>query len=59
MLIKVRSTLYIVPLKMLADFVTKPLQGKQFTRMRDVIMGVSNLSSLFASKEDVGARNNS
>ena len=37
---------------MLADFVTKPLQGYVFLRMRDVMMGISNLSSLFASKQN-------
>ena len=50
------NVVYCPTERMLAFFVTKSLQGKQFTRMRDIIIGVSNLSSLFASKEGVGLR---
>ena len=39
--------------RMFADFVTKPLLGYAFIRMRDVMTGISDLSSLFASKEGV------
>ena len=42
--------------RILADFMTKPLQVFAYTRTRDVIMGISDLSSLFASTEGVGIR---
>ena len=42
--------------RMLADFVTKLLQGCAFIRMRDVMMGISDLSFLFVSKEGTGIR---
>ena len=35
---------------MLADFLTKPLQGSVFRRMRDIIMGITP----FPSEERVG-----
>ena len=34
--------------KMLADFFTKPLQGKLFRRFRDVIMGHKHISTLMS-----------
>ena len=44
---------------MLADFLTKPLQGKLFAIFRDVIMGIEHVSVLdeiihAARKERVG-----
>lgn len=48
---------YCPTLVMLADFFTKPLQGKLFRIMRDVVQGlkpIEDLSSLLDDKERVG-----
>jgi hypothetical protein len=46
---------------MIADFFTKPLQGKLFQRLKDVIMGKIDIETFrrmyFASKERVGESN--
>ena len=44
------SIVYCPTEDMVADYFTKPLQGKQFKRFRDIIMGISRISS----KERVG-----
>jgi hypothetical protein len=44
------SVVYCPTEDMIADYFTKPLQGSQFTRFRDIIMGISRVSS----KERVG-----
>ena len=44
------SIVYCPTEDMIADYFTKPLQGSQFVRFRDIIMGVS----LVSSKERVG-----
>ena len=31
---------------MIADFFTKPLQGKLFRKFRDIIMGITHFSTL-------------
>ena len=37
---------------MLADFFTKPLQGKLFHKFRDVIMGWKHINTLHSKKTD-------
>ena len=48
--------------RMLADYMSKPLQGKLFTLFRDVIMGWKHLSTLFdilnSNEERVGNNGN-
>ena len=41
---------------MIADFFTKPLQGQQFKRLRDVVMGAKHYSTLNHSKEKIQER---
>jgi hypothetical protein len=40
------SLIYCPTGEMIADFFTKPQQGKMFTRFRDVVMGVTHHSSI-------------
>ena len=37
---------YCPTTQMIADFFTKPLQGSQFIKLRDVVMGCKHISSL-------------
>ena len=37
---------------MIADFFTKPLQGKLFTKLRNVIMGYTHISELISEKPE-------
>ena len=39
--------------KMIADFFTKPLQGKLFRKLRDVVLGYKHINSLQHDEEDI------
>ena len=41
---------------MLADYYTKPLQGKLFRKMRDVIMGKKGIETFYAMKSRIKER---
>ena len=43
---------YCPTMDMLADFFTKPLQGKLFHKFRDVIMGWKHINTLHSKKAD-------
>ena len=38
---------------MVADFFTKPLQGSQFIKLRDVVLGYKHISSLEEANGDI------
>jgi hypothetical protein len=45
---------YCATENMIADYMTKPLTGKQFVRFRDLIMNLSGKSLPVAQQECVG-----